>query len=135
MRAVTAAALVGLCSCYHPPLREGTVLSTEPTPVAEGADPHPYRIAVGDRMADAAQRILATGGEDHSRFVGWIDYPLSSWYILRDSTCLQVTPATLEGAGRDVIGRLTLGEPGQGYGGWEKWERQRRRQVKTLDLR
>jgi hypothetical protein len=134
MRAVIAAALVCLCSCQHPALREQTVPSTEPTSAAEGTDPHPHRIAVGDRTVDAAQRILAAGGEDYSRFVGVLDYPMSSWYILRDGTCLQVTPAALEGPGHDVIGRLTLGEPGKGYGGWEK-KRQRRREVENLDLR
>ena len=115
MRDVIAAALVVcLCSCCHSQPGERTVPATGTTPAAEGTDPHPHRIAVGDRVEDAAQRILAAGGENHSRFVGVIDYPPSSWYILRDGTCLQVTAAALEGAGRDVIGQLTLGEPGRG---------------------
>jgi hypothetical protein len=81
---------------------------------------------------DVARRIIAAGGENHSRFVGVIDYPLSSWYILNDGTCMQVTPAQTGEAGRDVVGQLVLGEPGRGR---ERWERQRRRVVDCVDLR
>jgi hypothetical protein len=95
--------------------------------------PGPSRIAVGDAQDDVARRIAAAGGEDHGRFIGVIDYPLSSWYILSDGTCLQVTPAADEGAGCNVVGRLTLGEPGRGYGNSKQWERQRR-EVGYVDL-
>lgn len=83
-------------------------------------------------MDEVAQRIIAAGGEDFSRFVGTITYPRqSSWFTLKDGTCLGVTPAAASEAGRDVVGRLTLGEPGRGYTD----KLQRHREVTAVELR
>lgn len=124
MRAVLATVLiVSVCSCLHP---------AQPDKEAGTGTPGQNRIAIGDAMDDVAKRIVAAGGENY-RFVGVIDYPLSSWFILKDGTCLQVAPATTSEAGGEVVGKLTIGKLGRGYAGWEQWKRQSR-EVGYVDL-
>lgn len=140
MRA-TLVAMVAVvpCGCHFPTDLGGFEFRGGPIWPDNGIDdaaPRLHRVAVGDPMDDVPRRIAAAGGVDHSRFIGVIDYPrLSSWYILKDGTCLKVTPVADGESGRDVVGRLTLGEPGRGYGNWERWDSQPQRVVTEVPLK
>lgn len=124
MRATFAITLLFcVCSCHR---------SAQLTPRTDA--PGAGRIAVGDRLEDVSQRIVATGGRDWSQFIGIITYPRSRWFLLNDGTALEVQAAAVEGAGSEIVGTLTVGETGRGYANKEQWNRQRRREVQSLDL-
>lgn len=94
------------------------------------------RVAVGDSFQDANRRLLASGAEDFSQFVGIIALRPNRmrWYILKDGTCLCVRLITSEESPDGIVRELSLGEPGRGYGNKIQWFAQQQRDVNRVDL-